>query len=112
LSQLPQWAAEVAVSTQAPLQLTAPLWHVSAHWPAEQTLPAGHVVWQVPQCPGSLLRSAQLLSHCVRFPPQLTPQAPAWQVRVPPPLAAQFLPQPPQLSTSLLKSTHVSPQAA
>jgi hypothetical protein len=77
LAQLPQCAAEVAVSTQAPLQLTAPLWHVSAQWPAEQTLPAGQTVWQAPQCPGSLLRSVQSMSHCVSLPPQLMPHAPA-----------------------------------
>ena len=112
LPQLPQCAAEVAVSMQAPLQLTVPLWHVSAQWPAEQTLPAAQLVWQLPQCAGSLLRAAQSRSHCVSFSPQLTPHAPAWQVRVPPPVVAQILPQPPQLSTSVRKSTHVSPQAA
>jgi len=77
VAQFPQCAAEVVVSTQAPLQLTVPLWHVSAQRPEEQTLPAGQTVWQAPQWPGSLWRSAQSMSHWVRFPPQLTPQAPA-----------------------------------
>jgi hypothetical protein len=76
-SQLPQWAAEVAVSTHAPLQFRVPLGQESVQCPAEQTLPAAHAVLQSPQWAGSLLRSAHVASHCCRPAPQLTPHAPA-----------------------------------
>ena len=68
MPQLPQWAGEDAVSTQAPPQLAMPPTQPSEHALAEQTLPTGHLVSQAPQRCGSLLRSTHAPLQLWRVP--------------------------------------------
>jgi hypothetical protein len=54
--QLLQLAASVWRFTQPPLHTVSPLGHCEAHWPDEQTSPAGQGLPQVPQFWPSLIR--------------------------------------------------------
>ena len=96
------------VSIQAPLQLLVPAAQSSEHFPFEHTLPGAQGVSQPPQCAGSALVSTHP-RQLVRGASQLTPHLPASQLGVPP-ARSHFPPQAPQLSTSLLRSTHRLPQ--
>jgi hypothetical protein len=110
MMHVPQCAAELLVSTHEPPQLLLLLSQLSEHWPPEQTLPAAHALLQSPQRAGSAVRSTQVPSQSRSGDEQATPHTPASQVRVPLPESGHFLPQAPQLSTSVFRSAHRSPQ--
>ena len=95
--QLPQ-AERLAGSRQLPLQLSVPAGH--EHFPPRQACPGPHAVVQLPQKPGSLVRSTQK-------PPQLVswsePQAPRLVTHVPDSQTSpelQLAPQAPQFKES------------
>jgi len=90
VSQLPQCAAELAVSMQAAPQLVLFPAQVSEHWLFEQTWPAGQVVPQAPQCEGSLEASTHAPLQLVNGASQVTPQVLPTQVNVPPPESLHF----------------------
>jgi hypothetical protein len=108
--QLPQCAAELVVSTHAALQFVSFPAHMSEHWLLEQTWPAGQAVPHAPQCDGSLEVSTHAPLQLVNGVSQVTPQALATQVSVPPPVPPHFCPHAPQLSTSVVVSTQRAPQ--
>ena len=78
LPQVPQLAASVLASVQvAPMvevdaHVAAPAHDVAGtHVPAIHVWRAPHVVWQLPQCAGSVSRFTHLPSHCNRPAAQL-----------------------------------------
>jgi len=110
MTHVPQCAAELLVSTHEPPQLVLLLSQLSEHWPPEHTLPAAQALLQSPQRAGSAVRSTHVPSQSLSGEVHATPHTPASQVRVPLPESGHFLPQPPQLSTSVSRSAHTSPQ--
>ncbi len=80
------------MSSQRPLQLVSPVWHVGAHVPAEQTWPIGQAVPHAPQLLGSTFGLVQV---------PLQSRSPAWQESAQVPFeqtspAGQALPHLPQ----------------
>ena len=79
LPQLPQLLLSACSLTQVPLQFVSPLWHESAHLPAEQIWPARQLVVQTPQLLLSFCRLTQVpLQFCSPLW-QLTAHLPAEQ---------------------------------
>jgi hypothetical protein len=99
----PQSNAFEVVSTHAPPQSVSPLAQETAHADCEQTWPVVHAAAQAPQLRGSLVVSVQTPPQ--RSCPVGQPHTPAVH-DVPP---RQRMPQPPQLLTSELTSTHANP---
>jgi hypothetical protein len=71
IPQAPQFWLSFVKLAQRPLHSVRPAWHETAHMPAEQTSPVGHVFPQIPQ----LALSSRTF---VQVPPQLV--RPAWHV--------------------------------
>src|SRR5581483_6662288 len=103
LPHWPQLNGFVCRSTHAFEQLVRPASHETVHIESEHTCFAPHVVVQLPQWAGSLVVSVQTLLQ--RCSPGAQPHVPPTQ-KVPP---RHTMPQPPQLSPSLLVSTHELP---
>jgi hypothetical protein len=102
--QLPQFAALVWTSTQAPLQSVKPAPHESEQRPCEQTCPL-HVTPQPPQWLGSSAVFAQTPPQSVVSGAQAqTPAVQIWDV-------AQATLQSPQWAGSALRSVHPAPQS-
>jgi hypothetical protein len=100
LSQPPQCAVDVFVSTQPPPQAVSPVEQPAAHCPAWQTCPAGQAWPQLPQLAALLVRLAQVPLHSIS--PVAQPQCPPMQ-GVP---AGHAVPQAPQLVGLVSRSTH------
>jgi hypothetical protein len=112
VSQLPQWLAELEMSRQALPQLLRPAAQLALHAPFEHTRPAAQAWLHAPQFAGSLVVSMHWSAQLVRGAAQLSEHLPATQFALPPVGSGQWLPHVPQLSVSLLKSTHTLPHAA
>lgn len=63
----PQFRMSVLVFVQMPPQSVRPAVQV-AQVPRRHTLPEGHTVMQLPQCEGSVWRSAHEVPHAVSVP--------------------------------------------
>lgn len=103
--QPPQFDGSVCGATQPPSQASSPVAQVEPQLAWLQSAPWPHALSHAPQFAGSLERSAQPLPQTVRPEGQTKAQPPPTQAGVAPTGAGQSMPQPPQLSGSVWKST-------
>jgi hypothetical protein len=113
LVQLPQCAASICVSTQTPSQFWKPVSQVTPHTPpaqlGEPLATSLHWLPHLEQLFGSVCKSTQTGPQRVSAP-HTKSHVPPTQTAVPPLGAVQPRPQPLQLSTSDLVSTHAPAQ--
>jgi hypothetical protein len=85
---------------------------LSAHVPAEHTLPTAQRSPQLPQFKGSLARSTHSSAQASKPSSQALVHTPSSQLATPFEGLGQRMPQPPQFSGSLVVSTQVPSQSS
>jgi hypothetical protein len=108
MSQPPQLASLVRVSTHEPPQFVSIPTHEALHIAALHTSPLAHGMLQPPQFAGSLVMLVHVPLHWISPGPHTAPmQSPPAQISP----AAHGMLHPPQFATSIIVSTQIAPQS-